>query len=96
MIDIPDKIMGLSLVSFDNQTFLFVDDVKKGRVDFSDEQFQSCIACNFQRGKIEMLRLCAKELTNSQKDFHIVNEFIDELEKVCDISTAQGSIEVVE
>lgn len=97
---IPIGVVSMSLVEHDNRTFLLCDDVNKGRVDFSQLEFQQAIAMNHMRGNVELLRICARNLTNSQKDFHIVNSFIDELEKISDKeladATAMGNIEVVE
>lgn len=97
---IPIDIVSMGLVEHDNRTFLLCDDVNKGRVDFSQLEFQQAIAINSLRGNIELLRICARHLTNSQKDFHIVNSFIDELEKISDKelanANAKGNIEVVE
>ena len=93
---IPNEIMGMCLVEYDNNVFLLCDDIKKGKLNFNDNEIQSCIQIHFMRGSVELLRICARELTNSQKDFHIVNSFIDELEKIHDLQSSAGSIEVVE
>ena len=93
---IPNEIMGMCLVEYDNNVFLLCDDIKKGKLDFNDHEIQSCIQIHFMRGSVELLRICARELTNSQKDYHIVNQFIDELEKIHGLQSSTGSIEVVE
>lgn len=97
---LPTEMITLALAHNDNQVFLICDDVNKGRVSFDDPNFQDCISIQHMRGNIELLRICAKHLTNSQKDFHIVNSFIDELESISEsrmrIAESLGNIEVVE
>ena len=93
---LPQEIIGASLIEYDNGVFLLCDDIKKGKLLFSDQEVQACISIHSMRGSIELLRICARELTTSQKDFHIVNSFIDELEKIHTIEQSAGTIEVVE
>ena len=93
---IPHEIVGISLLQYDDGVFLLCDDIKKGKLLFSDQEVQACISIHSMRGSIELLRICARELTTSQKDFHIVNSFIDELEKINIAVQSAGTIEVVE
>lgn len=93
---IPTEIIGLALLEHDNNVFLLCDDINKGRILFDDHEVKSAISISAMRGNIELLRICARELTTSQKDFHIVNSFIDELEKINELEQSSGTIEVVE
>lgn len=94
---IPMEIIGASLLQYDDAVFLLCDDIKKGKLSFKGMEVQHCISIHSMRGSIELLRICARELTTSQKDFHIVNKFIDELEKInTAIEQPEGTIEVVE
>ena len=90
---------GQVLLNNDNNTFLLCDDVKRGKLLFWDNDFQSCIGVNNMRGGIELLRLCAKELTDSQKEYDIVNNFIDRLEELSnqswERSHAMNNVEVI-
>jgi hypothetical protein len=91
---------GQILLNNDNGTFLLCDDVKRGKLSFYDDDFQSCIGVNNMRGSIELLRLCAKELTESKTEYKIVNSFINRLEELSnksfERSHARNSIEVVD
>lgn len=93
-----EDITGNILLNHDNNTFLLCDDVKKGRIMFDDENFQSCIGVNFMRGGLELLRVCAMNLMDNTEDYRVVMDFIDKIEAISDNSfersVARNNIQV--
>ena len=94
-----DEITGMVLVNNDNSTFLLCDDVKRGKLSFDDDNFRSCIGVNNMRGEIELLRICAKELSDNENDYLVISKFIDKVEEIAtnsfEKSDAICNIEVI-
>lgn len=86
----------LDIIAMDIMVNELFDGVNNGEVSFEDEVIQQCIASCCLVGQLKLLRVCARELTDSHKDYKVVMKFIDRLQVVRDKETAKGSIEVVE
>lgn len=84
------------VIAMDIHTSELVDAINNGAISFEEDVTQMCITSNCLTGHLKLLRLCARELTDSHKDYKTVMRFIDRLQEIQKKEIAKGSIQVVE
>ena len=66
----------------DVMTESLADALKNKEITMDDECTTACITANFSNGRMKLLRILAGELTDSLKDYHIVMNFLDSMDKI--------------
>ena len=74
-------IESLVLLKVDEMTQQVADGYDENEISFEDDVFKSCMASNFTRGRLALMKIMAYELTDSHKDYHVVSDFIAKIEE---------------